>query len=483
MRTWIIGSAGDCDLVVAKATVSGRHCRLTEMSFGYLLEDLGSSNGTYVNGERIAAAVRVSPTDTVTLGLIVPLPWPQIAAPTEARFVRIGRNAANEIVLDDPRVSGHHARLVIVVGSPTLIEDIGSSNGTCVNSVDQGATQPVPLQESDTVYFGTLAVPAARLLARARELEPEFSRGRKGDPYQLAASPGTLEQPSVAAAAEPPTSAVALCPQLGSDQSAAFRNLREHWRLVAFAQAPVLGLIIVLLLGRQAGAPLTPQNQPSVRLGIGSTTFSLALAALWLGCSVTVGEMAAGRWVARQADVDTARFFASVGRRFGVLASLGALECAVLLAIVYWGNGLKGPPLAMWGVMVMVATVGMFLASAVTVLAPTWAIAAAGLFGLFVPMVALGGRLWPLPDIAQPARFVAYAMPSRWAFEGLLLLESSVREPTVTGGDDLAASFFPADSERMGPKADALALGSMLLGLAATAVFISSGRHSVPRPP
>jgi hypothetical protein len=41
--------------------------------------------------------------------------------------------------------------------------------------------------------------------------------------------------------------------------------------------------------------------------------------------------------------------------------------------------------------------------------------------------------------------------------------------------DDLAEDFFPADTQRMGPKADAMALGFMLIGLAAAAGFISSG--------
>src|SRR3954453_3409838 len=111
MRTWIIGSGADCDLVVARPTVSGRHCRLTETSDGYLLEDLGSSNGTYVNGVRIASATRISAADAITMGLTVPLPWRE---PTGATVIRIGRDADNDIILDDPRVSGHHARLLVV---------------------------------------------------------------------------------------------------------------------------------------------------------------------------------------------------------------------------------------------------------------------------------------------------------------------------------------------------------------------------------
>ena len=56
--SWLIGSAAGCTIVVEHATVSGRHCRLTLDREGYLLEDLGSTNGTYVNGRRLAGPER-----------------------------------------------------------------------------------------------------------------------------------------------------------------------------------------------------------------------------------------------------------------------------------------------------------------------------------------------------------------------------------------------------------------------------------------
>jgi hypothetical protein len=74
--TWIIGADSDCDIVIDQATVSGRHCRLTLERDGYWLEDLGSTNGTFVNGERLVARRTVSRSDRITLGQSTPLPWP-----------------------------------------------------------------------------------------------------------------------------------------------------------------------------------------------------------------------------------------------------------------------------------------------------------------------------------------------------------------------------------------------------------------------
>ena len=96
----------------------------------------------------------------------------------------------------------------------------------------------------------------------------------------------------------------------------------------------------------------------------------------------------------------------------------------MLLAIVYWGSGLKGPWLAMWGVLVMTSLVGLFLGLAVSTPVRNWAAAASVLLICFVAMIAFGGWIRPLPKMSPPVQLVAEAMPSRWAFEGLFLLET-----------------------------------------------------------
>jgi pSer/pThr/pTyr-binding forkhead associated (FHA) protein len=92
-------------VVVAQPRVSGRHCRFTEPADGYLVEDLGSSNGPYVNGERIRTATRVSAIDAITLGALVRMPWTPTSGIPCARVIRIGREEDNDIVLDDPMTS------------------------------------------------------------------------------------------------------------------------------------------------------------------------------------------------------------------------------------------------------------------------------------------------------------------------------------------------------------------------------------------
>src|SRR5690242_3006327 len=96
-RRWLIGRAPDCDLVVNQPEVSTHHCRLTRTDKGFVLEDLGSSNGTFVNGVRIRKPTPVQPADRITLGLKTPFPWPETASaprhpsPPPPGVLRIGR--------------------------------------------------------------------------------------------------------------------------------------------------------------------------------------------------------------------------------------------------------------------------------------------------------------------------------------------------------------------------------------------------------
>ncbi|MCF6260215.1 MAG: FHA domain-containing protein [Gammaproteobacteria bacterium] len=50
----------------------------------------------------------------------------------EQGSLTIGRNQDNDLSIDDPAVSGHHAQIVTVFDS-SYIEDLGSTNGTFVN--------------------------------------------------------------------------------------------------------------------------------------------------------------------------------------------------------------------------------------------------------------------------------------------------------------------------------------------------------------
>jgi pSer/pThr/pTyr-binding forkhead associated (FHA) protein len=63
-----IGRAASCDLVVVDNYVSNVHARIFARDGGWWLEDLGSTNGTFVNERKVTAPVAVGPGDTVRVG-------------------------------------------------------------------------------------------------------------------------------------------------------------------------------------------------------------------------------------------------------------------------------------------------------------------------------------------------------------------------------------------------------------------------------
>jgi pSer/pThr/pTyr-binding forkhead associated (FHA) protein len=64
----LIGRGADCQLILEDDYVSTRHARVVNGSEGVYAEDLGSTNGTYVNNQRITAPTTIGLADTVRIG-------------------------------------------------------------------------------------------------------------------------------------------------------------------------------------------------------------------------------------------------------------------------------------------------------------------------------------------------------------------------------------------------------------------------------
>lgn len=64
----IVGRHRSCDLIFTDDTISGRHCKIDQTPEGYVIEDLGSSNGTFINGKRIETS-QLNDNDSVVLGI------------------------------------------------------------------------------------------------------------------------------------------------------------------------------------------------------------------------------------------------------------------------------------------------------------------------------------------------------------------------------------------------------------------------------
>ncbi|MCC7360099.1 MAG: FHA domain-containing protein [Anaerolineales bacterium] len=227
----VFGRAAPADVVIELATISRRHARITWADTGYVIEDLGSQNGTFINTTRItgrqpladgdrvhlggdfemrfvaasAAPAPAAPTVSLRTGPItgpvtVPGPTPDLAgvpvasAPPEPEApggtmimatpllelppdppqlvvttagrppvihtltktrLRIGRLADNDIVVDNPFVSRHHAELEKRGPDYYLIPSATLSNTLLVDG--QPVMEPVRLRSGARIRIGGFA--------------------------------------------------------------------------------------------------------------------------------------------------------------------------------------------------------------------------------------------------------------------------------------------------------------------------------------
>ncbi len=259
---------------------------------------------------------------------------------------------------------------------------------------------------------------------------------------------------------------------------------------ILLAQAPIIALLVVLVFGKQTGAAITPDNWQTVAGATAISVFLMALAALWFGCSNAAREIVAERAIYRRERMVNLKIPSYVGSKFTVLGGLCLIQCAVLLAIVHRGGGLHGPWLGMFFMLLLTSLVGLGLGLTIFSLARTTEVAIALLPLVLLPLVILAGILQPLHEMSAPARLLAQVMPSRWAFEGLLLMEVEDRpsstpfasdsnrlskeaeaaDPMPTEDarprqHDMAEQYFPCEDERMGSRASGMALVTMLICL------------------
>jgi EmrB/QacA subfamily drug resistance transporter len=192
----------NADIILDDREVSRLHALVRAVDGGCEIADVGSVNGTFVNGERIDRPRRLADGDVVRVGktsLEVELPAalraeptiPAVAAvseppalvfsdgpsagtriPVEAEL-SLGREQA-DITIDDPEVSRRHA-LLRPIGGTCEIADAGSANGTFVN--EERIDRPRRLAHGDVVRLGKTSLRfEVRAGAAATVISPARSR-------------------------------------------------------------------------------------------------------------------------------------------------------------------------------------------------------------------------------------------------------------------------------------------------------------------
>jgi predicted component of type VI protein secretion system len=80
----LVGRDASSDIIVADVEVSRQHARLSATESGFQIEDLASTNGVFVNGERVTSARALNAGDVIGVGQTVELAFEMAEAPEPA---------------------------------------------------------------------------------------------------------------------------------------------------------------------------------------------------------------------------------------------------------------------------------------------------------------------------------------------------------------------------------------------------------------
>jgi len=187
-RILTIGRSPKSDIVIDNKNVSSNHAHFKISNDEILLEDVGSTNGTYVNGEKITSQ-KVTANDGITFGKNYTFNWKQLEelikgdqpAKTdgagrvhtkikERDVITIGRSSDNDLVINNIKVSRKHAKLE-KSGNEWFIEDLGSSNGTFLNGEK---VKKIKITPKDVLTIGGIPLNIEKLFSAVKEIKGDI---------------------------------------------------------------------------------------------------------------------------------------------------------------------------------------------------------------------------------------------------------------------------------------------------------------------
>jgi adenylate cyclase len=178
----IVGRAPTCDLPVFDPTISRRHAELTSDGGAVVVRDLGSSNGTFVNGVKTSNAL-LAISDTVAFGK-VSFKLASFAAPTpSSSLAGVSRPLASATIIRQIPMPEARAG---VVPARAPAKDKSQEKLSTLLEVSKGLTRAVDV---DTILakivgyaYQTLDVDrvAILLLDENGDLVPKIARDRRG---------------------------------------------------------------------------------------------------------------------------------------------------------------------------------------------------------------------------------------------------------------------------------------------------------------
>ena len=178
----VVGRVAKCTVRVTHPLVSREHCRFEPRAEGLFLVDLGSVNGTWLNGNRVDGRVQVRAGDKVGLGRDGAVLVVRRAVVGVIDVTRLPREEdMHTMVAGDARARGAIARVEV---APDALPSLGAADET-----RQAANDGTAPTRQAAVAPTTAGIPIATVLHSADHAAPaDASRTSEIHPLEAAAA-------------------------------------------------------------------------------------------------------------------------------------------------------------------------------------------------------------------------------------------------------------------------------------------------------
>jgi DNA-binding response OmpR family regulator len=168
----IIGRDEQCDVVIPERQVSRHHARIRQERGKYLLEDLDSKNGTFVNGQEIEGPYSLQDGDEVQIAFCCKLTFVGAEATAPVILEEVFQGLRMDLESKRVWVAGKELTPPLSLAQYRLLELLYQESGR-VYSRDEVVETVWPEDDREGISEQAIDALARRLRERLAELDPE----------------------------------------------------------------------------------------------------------------------------------------------------------------------------------------------------------------------------------------------------------------------------------------------------------------------
>jgi hypothetical protein len=151
--------------------------------------------------------------------------------------------------------------------------------------------------------------------------------------------------------------------------------------------------------------------------------FLLVSSSVWFGASNSAREIVTEQAIYRRERMVNLAIPSYVSSKFAVLGVVSALQCLIMLGIVWWPLSLEGSFGMHYLVLLMTSLVGLGMGLTLSALVRSAEAAVALVPLLLIPQIILGGVIMPVHEMNKPMHLLSNLMAARWGYEAALHIE------------------------------------------------------------